>query len=60
MYKTILLLVEAHAKVGDVAPTLIPRVIEALLNGATEVALRSFQQVPKFGTGGMLTVRFVN
>lgn len=62
MHKAILMLVEAHAKIGD---TLIPsaatgglvnRVLIALVTALTEVALRCFQQVPKYGTGGMLTV----
>lgn len=56
MHRAILLLVESHVKVGDTAPTLVTRVLEALVEGITEVALQSFQQIPKFGTGGMLTV----
>lgn len=60
MHKTILMLVEAHAKVGDTVPSsasgLVNRVLVALVTKVTEVALRCFQQVPKFGTGGMLTV----
>lgn len=56
MHKALLLLVEAHARLGVVAPSLTSRVLEALVNGLTEVALQCFQQVPKFGTGGMLTV----
>ncbi|RSH82118.1 hypothetical protein EHS25_006051 [Saitozyma podzolica] len=55
MHKALLLLVEAHARLGVVAPSLTSRVLEALVNGLTEVALQCFQQVPKFGTGGMLT-----
>ena len=60
MHKTILMLVEVHAKVGDTIPTsasgLVNRVLIALVTKVTEVALRCFQQVPKYGTGGMLTV----
>jgi exocyst complex component 2 len=56
MHKAIILLVESHVKVGDVAPPLVNRVLEALVEGITDVALQSFQQIPKFGTGGMLTV----
>lgn len=60
MHKTILMLVEVHAKVGDTVPTsangLVNRVLIALVTKVTEVALRCFQQVPKYGTGGMLTV----
>jgi len=56
MHKAILLLVEAHSQVGNVDPDLVPRVVEALVSSVTEIALRSFQQIPKYGTGGMLTV----
>jgi exocyst complex component 2 len=56
MHRALLLLVEAHARLGVVAPSLTSRVLEALVTGLTEVALQCFQQVPKFGTGGMLTV----
>ncbi|WVQ85992.1 hypothetical protein IAT38_008160 [Cryptococcus sp. DSM 104549] len=55
MHRAILLLVEAHARVGDIAPALVPRVLQALVKGITEVALDCFQQIPKYGTGGMLT-----
>ncbi|WWC92087.1 uncharacterized protein L201_007041 [Kwoniella dendrophila CBS 6074] len=55
MHKAILLLVEAHSRIGDISPNLIQRVIEALVNRITDVALLSFQKIPKFGTGGMLT-----
>ncbi|WRT70517.1 uncharacterized protein IL334_007515 [Kwoniella shivajii] len=56
MHKAILLLVEAHSKIGDVSPNLIQKVIESLVNRITQVALNSFQKIPKFGTGGMLTI----
>lgn len=56
MHKIILLLVEAHAQTGDIAPTLVPRVIQALIEGITRVALSCFQQIKKYGPGGMLTV----
>jgi exocyst complex component 2 len=56
MHKAILLVVEAHVRVGDIAPSLVVRVLEALVEGITDIALYSFQQIPKFGTGGMLTV----
>ncbi|OXC68440.1 hypothetical protein AYX13_02890 [Cryptococcus neoformans] len=55
MHKIILLLVEAHAQTGDIAPTLVPRVIQALIEGITRVALSCFQQIKKYGPGGMLT-----
>jgi exocyst complex component 2 len=62
MHKAILMVVEAHAKIGDTLPSsaatggLVNRVLIALVTTVTEVALRCFQQVPKYGTGGMLTV----
>ena len=60
MHKTIFLLVETHSKVSDTVPSnanvLVNRVLIALVTKVTEVALRCFQQVPKYGTGGMLTV----
>lgn len=56
MHKAILLLVESHVRVGDIAPSLLDRVLQALVEGITDVALQSFQQIPKFGTGGMLSV----
>lgn len=57
MHRTILLLVDAHVKTSDTAPAVVSRVLEALVTNVTQVALASFQQIPKFGTGGMLTVR---
>lgn len=59
MHRALLLLVETHAKVGDVAPALIGRILEGLITNITQVALSCFQQIPKYGTGGMLTVRVV-
>lgn len=56
MHRTLLLLVETHARVSDVALPLVGRVLESLITGITKVALQSFQQIPKFGTGGMLMV----
>ena len=56
MHKAILLLVETHSKVNDVSPPLVRRVLEELVNEVTEVALRSFQKITQFGTGGMLMV----
>ncbi|KGB75357.2 exocyst protein [Cryptococcus deuterogattii R265] len=55
VHKIILLLVEAHAQTGDIAPALVPRVIQALIEGVTNVALSYFQQIKKYGPGGMLT-----
>ncbi|KIR53565.1 exocyst protein [Cryptococcus gattii Ru294] len=55
VHKIILLLVEAHAQTGDIAPALVPRVIQALIEDVTNVALSCFQQIKKYGPGGMLT-----
>jgi exocyst complex component 2 len=56
MHKTLLLLVETHARVSDVALPLVPRILGGLITSVTQVALSCFQQIPKFGTGGMLLV----
>jgi exocyst complex component 2 len=60
MHKTILTLVETHSKVSDSVPSsasnLVNRVLVALVGKVTDVALRCFREVPKYGTGGMLTV----
>ena len=56
MHRAILMLVDTHSRVGDLAPALLPRVLEALVGVVASVALECFQQIPKFGTGGMLTV----
>ncbi|ADV19942.1 Exocyst protein, putative [Cryptococcus gattii WM276] len=55
VHKIILLLVEAHAQTGDIAPALVSRVIQALIEDVTNVALSCFQQIKKYGPGGMLT-----
>lgn len=56
MHKAIISLVEAHAKVGDIAPALVNRVLVALVIKITEASLRCFREIPKYGTGGMLMV----
>ncbi|KAL7419826.1 Exocyst complex component S5 [Cryptotrichosporon argae] len=55
MHRVVLLLVETHARVGDVAPALVGRVLGALIDRVADVALDCFRAVPAFGTGGMLT-----
>lgn len=60
MHQAILLLVEAHAKIGDIAPALVNRTLVALVTKITETALVCFQQIPKYGTGGMLTVSHID
>jgi len=49
-------LVEIHAQVSRVAEGLLDRVLFALVEDAADEALRSFQQVKRFGMGGMLRV----
>lgn len=49
-------LVEIHAQVSRVAEGLLDRVLHALVEDAADEALRSFQQVKRFGMGGMLRV----
>lgn len=55
MHRALLLLVDAHSKVSNVSPDLVDRVLQALVTELTQVALACFQQIPKYGTGGMLT-----
>lgn len=49
-------LVEIHAQVSRVAEGLLDRVIHALVEDAADEALHCFQQVKRFGMGGMLRV----
>lgn len=49
-------LVEIHAQVSRVSEGLLDRVLHALVEDAADEALRSFQQVKRFGMGGMLRV----
>lgn len=55
MHRVVLLLVEAHARVGDSAPALVDRVVETLIERVASAALEAFRRVHLFGTGGMLT-----
>ncbi|KAI5992863.1 hypothetical protein EDC04DRAFT_2910949 [Pisolithus marmoratus] len=54
MYRVLMTLVGIHAQVSHIAEGLLDRVIYALVDDAAEEALRSFQQVKRFGMGGML------
>jgi exocyst complex component 2 len=64
MHRVVLLLVDAHARVGDSAPALVDRVIETLIDSVCDTALGGFKRAGKFGTGGMLTatleIEFLN
>ncbi|KAI5996502.1 exocyst complex component Sec5-domain-containing protein [Pisolithus orientalis] len=54
MYRVLMTLVGIHAQVSHIAEGLLDRVLCALVDDAAEEALRSFQQVKRFGMGGML------
>ena len=56
MFETLLYLVGVHAQVNDVAPPLLDRSLNALVESLVEEALRCFKQVKRFGMGGMLRV----
>src|SRR5258708_31552994 len=56
MFETLLYLVGVHAQVNEVAPPLLDRMLNALVESLVEEALRCFRQVKRFGMGGMLRV----
>ena len=56
MYRVSMTLVEIHAQVSRVTEGLLDRVLHALVEDAANEALRCFQQVKRFGMGGMLRV----
>jgi exocyst complex component 2 len=56
MFDTLLYLVGVHAQVNEVAPPLLDRMLNALVESLVEEALRCFKQVKRFGMGGMLRV----
>ena len=49
--------VGVHAQVNAVAPLILTRVMNQLVEEVTKEALFCFRQVKKFGMGGMLRVR---
>lgn len=51
-------LVGVHAQVSEVAPPLLDRTLNTLVESLVEEALRCFKQVKRFGMGGMLRVSF--
>jgi len=51
---TLMYLVGVHAQVSDIAPPLLDRTLNALVESLVEEALRCFKQVKRFGMGGML------
>jgi exocyst complex component 2 len=56
MFDTLLYLVGVHARVNEVAPPLLDRMLNALVESLVEEALRCFMQIKRFGMGGMLRV----
>jgi len=54
IFETLMYLVGVHAQVSEVAPPLLDRVLNALVESLVEEALRCFKQVKRFGMGGML------
>ncbi len=58
MFETLLYLVGVHAQVNEVAPPLLDRTLNALVESLVEEALRCFKQVKRFGMGGMLRVGY--
>jgi exocyst complex component 2 len=58
MFDTLMYLVGVHAQVSDVAPPLLDRTLNALVESLAEEALLCFKQVKRFGMGGMLRVGF--
>ncbi|KAF8273712.1 exocyst complex component Sec5-domain-containing protein [Lactarius quietus] len=54
MFETLMYLVGVHAQVSDVAPPLLDRTLNALVESLAEEALLCFKQVKRFGMGGML------
>lgn len=54
MYEALLELVVVHAQISEIAPPLVSRALSALLINMAQDCLKCFQQVERFGMGGML------
>ncbi|KAF9652669.1 hypothetical protein BDM02DRAFT_3153533 [Thelephora ganbajun] len=54
MFDALIYLVGVHAQVSSAAPSLLDRALGALVDDLAEECLRCFQQVRRFGMGGML------
>jgi len=54
IFETLMYLVGVHAQVSQVAPPLLDRALNVLVESLVEEALRCFKQVKRFGMGGML------
>ncbi|WVQ70634.1 hypothetical protein IAR50_000154 [Cryptococcus sp. DSM 104548] len=55
MHKIILLLVDTHAQVSNIAPARLAQILQALVENVTQVVLGCFQRIRQYGLGGMLT-----
>ena len=56
MFDALIYLVGVHAQVSSAAPSLLDRALGALVDDLAEECLGCFQQVRRFGMGGMLRV----
>ncbi|KAF9115084.1 hypothetical protein BGX27_009007 [Mortierella sp. AM989] len=54
MIEALLSLVVVHAQISEIAPPLVFRALSALLINMAQDCLRCFQQIERFGMGGML------
>lgn len=54
IYEALLSLVQVHAHVRSIAKPLVTRTITTLVDSLASTTLASFQQIPRFGMGGML------
>lgn len=56
IYEALLQLVLIHSQVTSVAKSLVNRVLATIVNEMATESLRCFEQVERFGLGGMLQV----
>ncbi|KAI9508088.1 exocyst complex component Sec5-domain-containing protein [Russula earlei] len=54
IFESLMYLVGVHAQISEVAPPLLDRALNALVDSLVEEALKCFRQVKRFGMGGML------
>ncbi|KAF8908627.1 exocyst complex component Sec5-domain-containing protein [Gymnopilus junonius] len=53
-YEIMNYLVDVHAQVCSISPSLLDRTLNALINELVKEASKSFQKIRRFGTGGLL------
>jgi exocyst complex component 2 len=56
IYEALLSLVLAHAQVSGCTPSLVPRVLNALVDQLAVDARKAFSEIRRLGLGGMLQV----